>query len=57
MFIDCMPWLSCLTCNVASPETPKIYGLSFKKTDCLSKTIVFPRHKINLNQKDTRESS
>ncbi|XP_017764004.1 PREDICTED: eye-specific diacylglycerol kinase isoform X2 [Eufriesea mexicana] len=30
MFIDCIPWFTCLGCSSASPETPKVYGLSFK---------------------------
>ncbi|XP_026297075.1 uncharacterized protein LOC100576172 isoform X1 [Apis mellifera] len=30
MFIDCIPWFSCFKCGSTSPETPKVYGLSFK---------------------------
>ncbi|CAL7945030.1 unnamed protein product [Xylocopa violacea] len=30
MFIDCIPWLNCLRPCATSPETPKVYGLSFK---------------------------
>ncbi|KAK9305388.1 hypothetical protein QLX08_003625 [Tetragonisca angustula] len=30
MFIDCLPWFNCLKCTSTSPETPKVYGLSFK---------------------------
>lgn len=30
MFIDCIPWFNCFKCGSTSPETPKVYGLSFK---------------------------